>query len=306
MLTMTMTKRCATLMGEASFNPLVRLCLVCFADGEGVDDDKSGGGGGEDKSAADKILEAGGSGGADAPKFGDFDTSVLPEGMRGETAEQTLEKLYGSWKGFRDKDATAEKAPEKSDGYTIELSDKAKEFFPDLENDDVYKMARDIAHGAGMPQSAFQSVIGGLMEKLGESGLLQPVIDPVKELEALSSDPKEAAKIATSVKDFQERLEANGKPEGMDTETWKGLMGEMELIRGTGRGIQLLNFFQSQMGEKGVTLTDTPGAGGAVTLEEATKRMRDPRYRTDNAQYDPAFRKETDNLMKQLTGAKAA
>lgn len=263
---------------------------------------EGGGEGGGTKSKAEQMVEDAKkkAGAQEAPKFGDFDSSVLPPEMRAESAEGTLANLYSSWKGYRDKQASGASKPEKADEYAVELSDKAKGVYADLDQDPALKTARDIAFEAGLDTETFSKVIGGVMNKWAEDGLIVPTIDPETEFKSFGLSDELAAKEVLKANEFQERFSKTAKPEGMADKDWSALMTEMELIRGTARGVQLINLLAGKIGESTLTDLNDPSLSGGKTMDDYRKMVRDPRHSTSSPQYDPAYRKAAQQLLKTL------
>lgn len=306
--------------------PLPWMNLVCFNDkGEGGDPGGGGGdpagggaadpGGGGDPaggeggarrgraSAADIAKAAGGDAGGDPPAAfnGSFDLALVPDNLRGASAEETLHKLFPSWKGLRDAQASAGAVPEKPDAYAVpELSDEAKKYFPDLEKDEVFQIVRRVSHKHGITDKRFGPLWGELLEDLGKSGLIQPVVDPAEEAKKLGGGQEAArqSQLANSFVERQKSMLAQNSPGALDKE----LIDELDMIAGTANGIRLINWFQSKMGEKGVTIDDPADTGAAWTPEKVKAAMRDERYFTDSPKYDPAYRKRVDDANRALSG----
>lgn len=294
-----------------AFDPLLRLALICFADDDGGGDDGGGDdgggddGGGSKRSAAAIAAAAGNDGGGDDGGGGDggddggaFDISQVPENLRGESAEETLAKLFPSWKGYRDKDASAAKPPEKVDDYPLpELSDEAKTYFPDLQNDSVYKIVQTASLKHGVTTDQFKGLFGEVMEELGKSGMLVPAVDPTEEYKKLGGDAS-AARLAKGVEDFIGRV-SKIKPEqgGLPPE----LVDELDMLGGTAEGMQLIDWFMKRQGEQGVDLDGDAGPGEGWTAEKVREAMRDDRYQSDHPKYDRAFRKKVDEANRALS-----
>lgn len=236
--------------------------------------------------------DGGGDGGGDAPKFGDFDTSVLPSNLRGETAEETLAKIFPAWKGLRDSMAQQSKAPANATDYEpIELSENAKGLMGDLSQDPAMQIAAKVAHASGLSQEQYQQVVGGMIEAFGDAGMIVPLATPAEEIEKLGGD-EQALKLGTQAETFIETLaRAQGAPDG--------LKKELTMLSMTAEGVKTLNWIENQLGEKTTTITDNPG-GGATTKEDVLKMMQDDRYDTESPKYDKKFRAQVDQLGAQL------
>lgn len=231
---------------------------------------------------------------------GTFDLSLLPENLRGATAEETLHKLFPAFKGYRDAQARAGSVPAKPDAYPVpELADDAKPFFPELEKDEVFTLVRAAAHKHGIPAEQFKGLFGEVLNGLAKSGMLQPLVDPKAEFQKLGGTP-EAAREAQAVVDFiarQKTLHTSSKgKDGLPPD----LTDELDLIAGTANGIRLVKWFMGKTGEQGVDISGAAGSSDTWTRETIKEAMRDPRYRTDNPKHDPAFRLRVDEANKAL------
>lgn len=304
------------------------MTLVCFNDkGDdpaGGGSDPAGGGGADPAggasdpagggapargrpTAGDIAKAAGGDpGGGDPPaEFnGTFDLALLPENLRGKTPEETLHKLFPVYKGFRDSQAKAGSVPDKPDAYGVPtLSDEAKAFFPDLDQDPVFAIVRNMSHKHGITAEKFGPLWGDVLEGLGKSGLIQPIIDPAEEAKKLGGGAEAArqSQLANSFIDRQKALAQQKSENALDKE----LIDELDMIAGTANGIKLINWFQKRIGEKGVTLDDPAPESGTWTPEKIREAMRDPRYMTDSPQHDPAFRARVDEANRNLSRAGA-
>lgn len=112
-------------------------------------------------------------------------TPYWPEGLpetlgalKGANDRETIEKLTG-----RLKDLPA--APEKPDGYKVELSEEFTKRFGDLGNDPVLSIWRDIAHKNGLDNRQFNGAISELYQQMSDKGMLDTIIDPKAEFEKL-------------------------------------------------------------------------------------------------------------------------
>jgi hypothetical protein len=205
------------------------------AGGGGQSDGAGAGGGGQDDGAgsgglaghAQKILQQdggdngegnkGGDGGGDGnggqgqqtPDGQPYYPEGLPENLRGANDRETIEKLAKEIMG-------RPQPPAKPEDYKIELPEELAKKVGDLENDEVLKLWRGVAHELGLTQQQFQDAFVKLHQKMSEAGLLEEPVDYQAEIEKLApkvGDPKvrlqQAAqrvnKIANAVKAWQTR-----------------------------------------------------------------------------------------------------
>lgn len=313
-----MSKKWRALAGlDGGVRAMPWLSLVCFNDKGGAGEGGGGGEGGAGEgggaggegaarrgasSAAAIAAAAGGEGGGDPPaEFnGSFDLALVPDNLRGASAEETLHKLFPSWKGLRDSMATQGSVPDKPEAYGVpELSEDAKKFFPDLEKDEVFSIVRRVSHKHGITDKRFGPLWGEMLNELGKSGLIQPILDPAQEAAKLGGGQEavRASQLANSFVERQKALLQQKAPGALDKE----LIDELDMITGTANGIRLINWFQSRMGEKGVTIDDPSNTGDTWTPEKVKEAMRDKRYFTDSPDYDPAYRKRVDEANRALS-----
>jgi hypothetical protein len=233
----------------------------------------------------------------DAPKFGDFDTAVLPENLRGETPEATLALIAPALKGYRDTQAARGKVPEKADGYeTLKLSEGASKVFNTEGDDPALKIAREVAHKAGLPQGEFQSVIGGILDKMVDDGLIEPPIDPLAEAKLLGDG--DATKGAARAKLVDERIARMKAEDNLDD----GVATELELLASTHQGVLAFEYLMGKTREKSTAaMGDTGANAGAVTVDDVKAAMRDERYDTTSPNYDKAFREKWDKLNREMS-----
>lgn len=258
--------------------------------------------GGEKKTGLGGIIDASGAGketGTDdkfqgAPKFGDFDSALIPEHLRGATAEETLSKLYPAYKGMRDESAKAGKAPEKPEDYEpLKLSDESSKIYGDLKDDPVIQAAAKHAHAAGLPQDKFQQVMGGIMDDLVKSGLVEPTINPNDEWAKLQKEDPNATQTVQKMSAFLENAKTVDKVP-------QDVLDELETMTSTASGIKALSYMQGKMGEQTTQMNNTGEGGGAVTKESIREMMKDPRYNTRDPKYDKDFRARADKLNREI------
>ncbi|MFA7504286.1 MAG: hypothetical protein WCZ28_06270 [Burkholderiaceae bacterium] len=174
-------------------------------DGDKGGQGDGGGQGGDDGKGGDKGGK-GDKGGQDGqPYFPDG----LPEMLRGTNDRETIDKLTKEISGRPQPPATP-------DEYKLELPEDLAKKVGDLENDQVLKLWRGVAHELGLSNAQFQDAFVKLHEKMSEAGLLEEPVDYDQEIEKLApkaGDPKvrmqQAAQrvnaIANTVKDWQTR-----------------------------------------------------------------------------------------------------
>lgn len=233
-----------------------------------------------------------------------FDQRVLPKDMRDEDPHKAMGKLFTAFKGFRDQQARAEKAPDKPDGYTFDTPAELKEHFPDLGNDAAFKALQEGLHEAGLGQTAFSKATTKILAKLAETGVIAKPVTLEQEAAKLGGEVK-AKERALSAKSFVDAAVANkvfddgGKHPGRT----ERLSGALQSMWTHAEGVEFLEILQGGRMETGPG-GGGGGSGGAMTLDQVKERMRDPKYDSTSPAFDRGFREETDRLNRQLHGAK--
>lgn len=154
-------------------------------EGQGAQDDAA--------AAAAAAADAAADGGQGQQGAKQYLPDGLPEDLRGETDQQTIDRLV-------EKLNAQPHAPEKPEDYSLTLSDEQQARYGDLESDPVHKALREVLHGEGASNEMFQNVFTKMHDRLTEMGVLE-TIDPKAEL----------AKLAPQSGDQTERDAAAGK-----------------------------------------------------------------------------------------------
>lgn len=233
-------------------------------------------------------------------KDGDFDLRTVDAQFRDKDPNKVMEKMAGALKGYRDRDAKRGQKVEAADKYTVNLKDELKQHFPDLANDVAFKALRETAFESGLTQQEFEPFAQKILEKLVATGSMRAPFNMEDEVKALGGE-EEAVRRRDGAKAAVELIKAN-KLLGPETDE---LVGQLDGIWGDAKGIKLLEGFMKWRQETGPSAAGSPG-GGPVTAADISARRKDERYRTDSAKYDPAFRKETDELARKVIRAPAA
>ncbi|MFP4539147.1 MAG: hypothetical protein ACLFPA_12705, partial [Dichotomicrobium sp.] len=177
-------------------------------DGAGDAGDKNADAGGKSADPGDKSADKGGEGGAEV-----YWPEGLPEslaGYKGENDRETIDKLTAA---LKDQPA----APEKPEGYQLDLPKEFTDKYGDLSEDEVLPIWREIAHKQGMSNAQFNGAIAELYQQLNDKGILQEPIDPQAEMAKLApkgADPvqgkAQAAQRIRAVSDQIEGLVSRG------------------------------------------------------------------------------------------------
>ena len=200
-------------------------------------------------------------------------------------------RLSDTQKALHEKGAP-KKAP---DEYKINLAEDFKK--AGIEIDPKSKLFEGVV-GAfkkhGVPQEAFDELVN-----LYAMDLQGAVPDPAAEKGALA-------------KDFGERTEGILS----ENKRWLGAVLEgaptdvaemVNYLTHTAAGVKTINFFRG-LATKGMDVPGSKGSGerapAALTKEQIYSRMQDPRSNPMAAAFDPAFLKETEELLKRQSGEK--
>lgn len=222
-----------------------------------------------------------------------FDQRLLPKDMRDEDPHKAMGKMFTALKGYRDAQARQEKPPEKADAYTYEPDARIKDHFPDLANDAAFNALRTGLHKIGVPQSKFAEATGAILGELVDKGLIQKPVTLEEEAAKLGGSDK-AKERALAAKSFVDTAIANKLYPDIDPAVLQSMWTHAD-------GVKIIEAMQKARQETG------PGGGGnatggAVTKDDIAKMRRDPRYRTDSRDYDPKYRKDTDELARKVFG----
>lgn len=234
----------------------------------------------------------------------DFDLRILPKEMRDKDPHKVIGHLHKAYKGYRDRDAAAEKAPEKAEDLKFEPDPKLKEHFPDVENDGAFKVLRTALHAEGMGPKKFQAVAAKVLQGMVDDGVIQKPMTLEGEAQKLGGTEK-ARERTLAAKTFVETAVANkvfdegGKHAGRT----ERLAGALQGMWTHAEGVEFLEILQSNRQETGLG-GGGGGSAGGVTKEQIQERMRDPKYRTDSPSFDRTFRQETDRLNRAFHGQK--
>lgn len=247
--------------------------------GDGGADPGAGGG-----SSGDPGGQAAGDGGAapppaDAGAPGPYRPEGLPDTMFGENDQQTIDKLHQAVKGYRERDSQRQ-VPESTDAYReFKLDDLPEAVRPHLEalaKDPLFDAVSQVALDEKVPASTMQKITAKLYEQAAEMGILDHVVDPVKERQALL--PETAANLPKAEQDkaIDARLQAN--EDWIKLQVQNGLPQDVAdhgllMLMDTAQGNQLIEFFMSKMtgGDRAQPL---PGEGSGNSRTNQRDQLR--------------------------------
>jgi hypothetical protein len=216
----------------------------------------------------------------------------LPDNMRGTTAEETLQKLMPSWKGYHQAHTTREPALEKGKPFDFEITDeKVKPHF-----DAKSPMAAAFTEAAaelGLTKKQANGVAAMVMGKLVEGGHMADSFNPVENVKAIAGilghkEINDAAKQA--VQDF----ETQGTAWAQNLSKQWGLSEtagvELESLMLTPGGVELVRAMQGKMGQPGMAMGGQASANGVMTAEKLHDMGRDASLDPYSPSYDKAKR----------------
>jgi hypothetical protein len=251
--------------------------------GEGGDAGAAGGEGGEGESQqSSSILDFADKGGKKGEgEGGDWAApDAVPEHLRGETADATIDKLTQAYLGARQKIGKGEKAtgdedvPESADGYVLEATgddDKVAAEFNSEEAKPVVDAFRKAALDLGIGASKFGEFMRGGLSNMIEAGLPIGVtteeaatISGEAELETLVKEvgAAEAGTILNTVEQYALKQQERGVFSEDD-------VAEFRLMAGTAEGSKVMyKLLTGEFGEQPIPL-NMKGADGDITPSEA-------------------------------------
>jgi hypothetical protein len=239
---------------------------------------------------------------APQPPAGDaYRPEGLPDHLFGSNDRETLDKVFGAYKGARQSIGEAGSVPEKPEGYGFDASDKLKPYVENFDKDPVYGAVRGIAHKVGMSDKMFRAFLPAVLEHFVDGELVAAPADPKAMLRDMApatmtsgTDAEREAAGARRVQDniaWVDGAKANKTmPEGVADFFAASAAGDprahaaIEWLRGTG----------------GEPMPAMGGAAGGGTSEADLKaRISDPRGKVGGPEYDAAFAAETDRLYRE-------
>lgn len=285
------------------------------ADGAGGAGDAAGGQGaaaGVTPPAGDTAAAGAGSPPAASPPAEIYFPEGLPDHFKGANDRETIDKLAGGWKEYRNRDAGRD-LPETPEGYltldgidprSFTIDERFKGHIEALAQDPGMKAAAAIAKEDGVPRPTMYRMLQAAMGSLQESGMLEPMVDVAAERAALLPDAArslspdlQSAAIDKRMTDnfaFVDLMVANrGLPKQVG-EYAQLMLGDKA------EGHMFLEFVRTAMQGGG----SGPGAHGqqgpSITHAQLKARQADARNDPNNPGYDANFERETTRLYQQF------
>lgn len=123
----------------------------------------------------------------------------LPDHLFGGSNNETIDRLWKAFDGYRKAEGDRGAVPEKPEGYGFDASDKLKPFVQHFDQDPVYGAVRGIAHKAGITDKQFAAFLPAVLEHFVDGGLVEAPIDAKAQLRSLA--PQEAAALSDAEKE---------------------------------------------------------------------------------------------------------
>ncbi len=286
------------------------------ADGAGGAGDAAGGSGtpaGGNPPAGDGGAPGSGSPDAAAsPPAGIYFPEGLPDHFKGASDRETIDKLAGAWKDYRNRDAGRD-VPETPDGYltldgidakAFTLDERFKGHIEALASDPGMKAAAEVAKKYGVERPAMYGMLQAAMGALQESGMLEPMVDVATERAALLPDaaktlPKDQQDVAIDKRmndnfAFIDLMVANrGLPKQV------GEYAQM-MLGDKAEGHLFLEFVRTAIQGGGQGPGQHGGQGPSISHAQLKERQADPRNDPNDPRFDPAFERETSRLYQQF------
>jgi len=201
----------------------------------------------------------------------------LPENFwNADKGEANLEAMSKSWSDLRKMISSGKhKAPENGKYDTSVFGDT------DIEKDPLAKSYVDWAQKWGVPQGAFDELVGQVSELAAQNA--EPPIDTAAELKSLGPN---GAAVVNGMVDWARGLVNKGVWSKDDFE-------EFKFMGGTAKGLRAL--MKVREAYEGRIPIESAPVEGAPSKEELYAMVADPKYKTD-----PAFRQKVERMFNQF------
>lgn len=227
----------------------------------------------------------------------------LPDHFYGANDRETIDKLYGAVRGYRDADATRGTVPETPDKYTFTASDELKPFVPGIEGDPLWKGIREDAHKLGLTDKVFDGFMGSVLNRMVSEGLVEKPVDYEAELASLVPEAAKALAPDQQKQEVSRRIgDAIGFAKGLANQGLPQRAVDALLTLGdTAGGIELMEFLKKGNRDPNPALPGGNNGGGhGDTPESLAALQRDPRADSRSPKYDPAFARDVHERYKKL------
>lgn len=240
----------------------------------------------------------------------------MPADMVGKDAAETLGKVWAGYgdlntrfEGMRADVARRPAAPAKAEDYTFTPDETLKPYFPDPAKDPILTIAKGAFHKHGLPDAAFQGVIGEIYGQAIAAGVIQAPYNPATEISTYG----ELNGITDKAVIGQHMLEAEQFASGLakQLQVPKGSEKDVEAtllaLTDTAAGNIVLRSLAGRLAENGIRIAgESVNQGGPLSADELNKLGSDPRidprnrfHNDANQRFDEALRKRYDDGMAE-------
>lgn len=241
---------------------------------------------------------------ADRPAGGLYRPEGLPDQFHGQSDRETIDKMFGALKGFREKQATAEPVPKTVDEYRFEWSETVKGYVDTLEKvkDPLFQGVKEDLLAAGIPSAQANKLMNGLLGRLLTMDVLEKPIDIEAEKARLA--PPEARNLPPVERDQAAQVRISNNVAFVNQLVQdKFDPGAAKVIAAELAAFPELNDLVEFMRRS----TGAPALGGqpapAITRADLDARIADPRNEVGNPAYSASFARETTRLYQEFHGA---
>ena len=254
-------------------------------DDDGDDGDKKKTG---KKTGIDALLDDDDAGKKDDDDPGDKKVSTafkdVPKHLVGKDDKETVEKVLNAYKGLRDKGS----APKDVADYKLNLPDNVAGLIDETSDEDkpLFDEIKNLAKEHGLSTQQYDGLIGGLLGKFEEMGLIEQPINPVEHFKIIGEGDEKHGKKITEVVDNW--LTGMNRKEILDDKEF----AEAKIMAGTAQGIRVMTKLREIAGFDAIP-TNFMSQDDKMTGDELDARVADKRYGVD-----AAFSKETDRLFE--------
>ena len=226
---------------------------------------------------------------------GPYRPDELPDHLRGENDQQTIDNVLKAYKGLRKKMSDgADALPDKVEDYSFEAPEGVEIDLTSEANVALMGAVAAAAHANGIGLKAAQGFVGEVMKALPELAkgveAAEPAMpDLTEEYEKLGGRDK-AMPMIQGLNRWGKGLVEKGRLNDEEFE-------EFQIMAGTALGAKVMRKLMHMTGEPMIPLEGSERSGGKLSREELYALRNDARYNTD-----PAYRRDVEDKFRQAFG----
>lgn len=255
-------------------------------------------------------------------------TPYVPEGldptMAGKTDQETIDNLFKSNKGYRDRDATRV-VPDNPEAYAaidadklltdLKLDPAVKPHLAGLDKDPIMLAVGKYAMEHKIPAAEVQGIVAIAYAEAQKAGVLEPPVDVAAERTALLPEAAKALPKADQDKAIDARLKQN--EDFLNLFAQAGADGQPQLdakivdhaklmLMDTAAGNQFIEFIASKLtgGDRNQPFNAGGRAAGGVTAESLRARRALPENTAGDPKFSQASYDQLDEDYKKFYGDK--